>query len=160
MARAIRRRRGQAGLSLIELIVAFSILALLSTMAVPLARYKVRRDKERELRWALREIHSAIDKYKDASDMGKLGEKGKIGSEGYPEKLEVLVEGVKMQGQTDKKIRFLRRIPIDPFTKKAEWGLRSTQDDPDSTSWGGQNVFAVYSKTTEKAADGTPYSEW
>jgi general secretion pathway protein G len=160
MADTMRRRRKQGGLTLVELIVAFSILALLSTMAVPLARYKVRRDKERELRWALREIHSAIDRYKDASDMGKIGEPGKLGNEGYPESLEVLVEGVKMQGETDKKMRFLRKIPRDPFTDKAEWGLRSTQDDPTSTSWGGQNVFAVYSKTTEKAADGTPYSEW
>ena len=155
-----RRRKTQSGLTLIELIVAFTILALLSTMAVPLARYKVRRDKERELRWALREIHTAIDKYKDMSDLKKLGVPEKVGSDGYPESLEMLVEGVKMQGETDKKIRFLRRIPRDPFTGKNEWGLRSSQDDPDSTSWGGQNVFAVYSKTTEKAADGTPYSEW
>lgn len=154
------RRRNQRGMTLVELIVAFTILALLSTMAVPLARYKVRRDKERELRWALREIHSAIDKYKDAYDMNKLGIPKKVGDEGYPETLEILVEGVKMQGETDKKIRFLRRIPRDPFTNSTEWGLRSTQDDPDATSWGGQNVFAVYSKTTEKAADGTPYSEW
>jgi general secretion pathway protein G len=155
-----RRRRTQGGLTLIELIVAFTILALLATMAVPLARYKVRRDKERELRWALREIHTAIDKYKDMADLKKLGIPEKAGSDGYPESLDVLVEGVKMQGETDKKIRFLRRIPRDPFTNKREWGMRSTQDDPDSTSWGGQNVFAVYSKTTEKAADGTPYSEW
>ncbi|HYO81428.1 MAG TPA: type II secretion system protein [Bryobacteraceae bacterium] len=154
------RRRTQSGLTLVELIVAFTILALLSTMAVPLARYKVRRDKERELRWALREIHAAIDKYKDMADMQKLGNQQKVGTDGYPENLEVLVEGVKMQGEVEKKIRFLRRIPRDPFTNKREWGLRSTQDDPSSTSWGGQNVFAVYSKTTEKAADGTPYSEW
>jgi general secretion pathway protein G len=154
------RRRNQRGMTLVELIVAFTILALLSTMAVPLARYKVRRDKERELRYALREIRTAIDKYKDASDMQKLGTPPKQGTEGYPETLEVLVEGVKMQGETDKKIRFLRRIPEDPFTKSTEWGLRSTADDPTSTSWGGQNVFDVYSKTTEKAADGTPYSEW
>ena len=154
------RGKNQRGMSLIELIVAFTILALLSTMAVPLARYKVRREKERELRWALREIRTAIDKYKDASDMQKLGEPAKQGTEGYPETLEVLVEGVKMQGETDKKIRFLRRIPEDPFTKSAEWGLRSTADDPTSTSWGGQNVFDVYSKTTEKSADGTPYAEW
>lgn len=160
MQATLRRRRTQSGLSLVELIVAFSILALLSTMAVPLARYKVRRDKERELRWALREMHTAIDKYKDASDMGKLGAPAKQGSDGYPETLEVLVEGVKMQGETDKKIRFLRKIPRDPFTGKSEWGLRSTQDDPDATSWGGQNVFSVYSRTTEKAANGTPYSEW
>jgi general secretion pathway protein G len=147
-------------MTLVELIVAFTILALLSTMAVPLARYKVRRDKERELRWALREIHTAIDRYKDMSDMGKLGNMKKVGDEGYPESLEVLVEGVKMQGEADKKVRFLRRIPRDPFTNSTEWGLRSTQDDPTSTSWGGQNVFAVYSKTRERAADGTPYSEW
>lgn len=155
-----RRRRTQAGLTLVELIVGFTILALLSTMAVPLARYRVRRDKERELRWALREMRVAIDKYKDASDMKLLGNQEKLGADGYPESLDVLVEGVKMQGQADKKIRFLRRIPKDPFTRKAEWGLRSSQDDPTSTSWGGQNVFDVYSKSTEKAGDGTPYAEW
>ena len=155
-----RRRRTQGGLTLVELIVGFTILALLSTMSVPLARYKVRRDKERELRWALREMRVAIDKYKDASDMKLLGNQEKMGSDGYPESLDILVEGVKMQGQVDKKIRFLRRIPRDPFTNKAEWGLRSSQDDPTSTSWGGQNVFDVYSKTTEKSSDGTPYAEW
>ena len=143
-----------------ELIVAFTIMALLTTMAVPLARYKVRRDKERELRWALREMRSAIDKYKDLSDMGRLGNQQKLGTDGYPETLEILVEGVKMQGETDKKIRFLRRIPQDPFTKTTDWGKRSSQDDPDSTGWGGQNVFDVYSKTTEKAPDGTAYAEW
>jgi general secretion pathway protein G len=144
----------------VELIVAFTIMGVLTTMAVPLARYKVRRDKERELRWALREMRTAIDKYKDASDMKKLGNQEKLGSDGYPESLEILVEGVKMQGETDKKIRFLRRIPRDPFTDSTEWGLRSSQDEPDSTSWGGQNVFDVYTKTTEKAGDGTPYAEW
>ena len=154
------RRKRQHGLTLVELIVAFTILALLSTMAVPLARYRVRRDKERELRYSLRELRGAIDKYKDMSDLGKLGNEKKIGDEGYPESLEILVEGVKMQGETDKKMRFLRRIPRDPFTNKREWGLRSSQDDPTSTSWGGQNVFDVYSKTTEKAGDGTPYAEW
>lgn len=154
------RRRNQKGLTLVELIVAFTILALLATMSVPLARYKVRRDRERELRYALREIRGAIDKYKDMSDLGKLGNQQKVGSEGYPESLEILVEGVKMQGEVEKKIRFLRRIPRDPFTNSTEWGKRSTQDQPASTSWGGQNVFDVYSKTTEKAADGTPYSEW
>ena len=142
-----------------ELIVAFTILALLATMAVPLARYRVRRDKERELRYALREIRSAIDKYKDAADLGQLPP-GKLGSDNYPESLEILVQGVKAQGQVDKKVRFLRRIPRDPFTRSTEWGKRSSQDDPTSTSFGGQNVFDVYSKTTEKAADGTPYSEW
>jgi general secretion pathway protein G len=153
------RRRNQRGLTLVELIVAFTIMALLTGMSVPLARYKVRRDKERELRYALREIHTAIDKYKDAADMNKLGTQ-KLGSDNYPESLEVLVEGVKLQGEVDKKIRFLRRIPKDPFTNSTDWGKRSTQDDPKSNAWGGQNVFQVYSKTTEKAADGTPYSEW
>jgi general secretion pathway protein G len=153
------RRRGQSGLSLVELIVAFTILALLASMAVPLARYRVRREKEKELRYALREIRTAIDKYKDMADLGKLPP-GKVGSDNYPESLDVLVEGVKLQGTTDQKARFLRRIPRDPFTRKTEWGLRSTQDDPTSTSFGGQNVFDVYTKTTEKAADGTPYSEW
>ena len=154
-----RRRRRQSGLTLVELIVAFTIMSVLTSMAVPLARYKVRRDKERELRWALREIHTAIDKYKDDADAGKLGPQ-KMETDGYPESLEVLVEGVKLAGSVDKKIRYLRRIPRDPFTSSTDWGKRSTQDDPKSTAWGGQNVFAVYTKTMEKAPDGTPYSEW
>ena len=153
------KRSRQRGLTLVELIVAFTVLMLLSSMAMPLARYRVRREKERELRIAVREIHTAIDKYKDLADTGKLGQI-KIGTEGYPEDLDVLVEGVKLANDVDKKIKFLRRIPKDPFTKSTDWGKRSTQDDPDSTSWGGQNVFQVYSKTTEKAPDGTPYSEW
>jgi general secretion pathway protein G len=153
------RRKNQRGLTLVELIVAFTIMSLLTTMAVPLARYKVRREKEKELRYALREIHTAIDKYKDMADAGKLGTL-KIGTEGYPETLEMLVEGVKAGGEVDKKIRFLRKIPRDPFTKSTDWGKRSNQDDPTSTSWGGQNVFQVYSKTTERAGDGTPYAEW
>ena len=146
-------------MTLIELIVAFTILATLTAMAVPMARYKVRREKEKELRLALREIRAAIDKYKDMADQGQLGPQ-KIDADNYPEKLETLVEGVKAQGSVDKKMRFLRRLPKDPFTGKAEWGMRSTKDDPKSNSWGGQNVFDVYSKTMEKAADGTPYSEW
>lgn len=159
--RAFHRRRRQRGLSLVELIVAFTILALLTALAVPMARSKVRRERERDLRYALREIHGAIDKYKDACDAGKVGDKNKIGSDCYPENLEVLVQGVKISNDaTGKKMRFLRRVPMDPFTKSRDWGLHSTQDDPKSTSWGGQNVFSVYSKTTEKAADGTPYSEW
>jgi general secretion pathway protein G len=129
-------------------------------MAVPLARYKVRREKEVGLRYALREIHTAIDKFKDASDMNLLGAV-KLDTDGYPESLDQLVEGVTVGNSADgKKIKFLRRIPIDPFTGKREWGLRSTKDDPKSTAWGGQNVFSVYSKTYERAADGTPYSEW
>lgn len=154
-----RRRVSQGGLTLVELIVAFTIMFLLTSMAVPLARSKVRRDKERELRYALREMRTAIDKYKDMADGGHLGPQ-KQGAENYPENLEQLVEGVKMAGQGDKQIRFLRRLPRDPFTNSTDWGKRSTQDDPTSMSWGGQNVFDVYSKTTERAPDGTPYSEW
>jgi general secretion pathway protein G len=153
------KRRNQRGLTLVELIVAFTIMSLLAAMAVPLARSKVRRERERELRYALRDIRTAIDKYKDAADAQLLGTL-KLGTEGYPEKLEVLVEGVKMVGQVDKKLKFLRRIPKDPMTNSYEWGLRSLQDEPASTSWGGQNVFDVYTKSTAKAADGTPYSEW
>jgi general secretion pathway protein G len=154
------RRKNQKGLTLVELIVAFTILMLLTSMSLPLARYKVRRDRERELRYALREVRNAIDKYKDYADTGKLGIQQKQEAFGYPETLDALVEGVKGAGQIETKIKFLRRIPIDPFTGKREWGLRSVQDDPTSTSWGGQNVFDVYSKTTEKAPDGTAYSEW
>jgi general secretion pathway protein G len=153
------RRKNQRGLTLVELIVAFTIMLLLTSMAVPLARSKVRRERERELRYALREIHVAIDKYKDYADQNLIPP-GKLGSENYPESLEVLVEGVKLNGQADKKIRFLRRIPKDPFLNSTDWGMRSTQDDPKSNSWGGQNVFSVYTKTMEKAPDGTPYSEW
>jgi general secretion pathway protein G len=152
-------RKGERGLTLVELIVAFTIMLVLTTMAVPIARSKVRRERERELRNALVEIRRAIDKHKDYSDQGLLGIK-KEGTEGYPEKLEVLVEGVKLGNQVDKKVRFLRRIPKDPFTNSTDWGMRSMQDDPKSNSWGGQHVFDVYSKTLEKAPDGTPYSEW
>ena len=155
------RTRRRRGFSLIELSVSFTILMMLTGMAVPLARYRVRREKERDLRLALREIHAAIDKYKDACDYGQLGaESKKLDSECYPETLEALVEGVKAAGAQDKKIKFLRRIPRDPFTGNREWGMRSVKDDPTSSSWGGSNVFSVYSKTYEKAGDGTAYSEW
>jgi general secretion pathway protein G len=154
-----RGKSGKRGFTLIELIVAFTILMLLSTMAIPLARYKIRREREHQLQEALREIRAAIDKYKDAADLGQLGQQ-KLGSDNYPETLDVLVEGVKMSGQVDKKVKFLRRIPKDPLTNSKDWGKRSTQDDPKSNAWGGQNVFDVYTKSTEKARDGTPYSEW
>jgi len=144
---------------MVELIVSFTIMALLTTMAVPLAAYKVKRDKERELRYALREIRKAIDAYKDASTAGKIDVK--LGTEGYPESLEILVKGVKMSQSPDGKlIKFLRRIPMDPMTGTYDWGKRSMQDDPTAQSWGGQNVFDVYSKSTERARDGTPYAEW
>jgi general secretion pathway protein G len=158
--RPCRRRRRPRGLTLIELIVAFTILMLLTMMALPLARYRVRREKERDLRVALRDMRTAIDKYKDACDHGTLGTP-KLGTECYPETLDVLVEGVKIASDANgKKIKFLRRIPVDPFTRQREWNLRSNQDDPQSQGWGGQNVFDVNSKTTEKAPDGTSYAEW
>lgn len=156
----MRRLSRQRGLTLIELIVAFTILTLLTALAVPLARFRVRREQERELRYSLRELHTAIDKYKDACDKNLLGPP-KQGTDCYPETLDVLVEGVKLASDASgKKIKFLRRIPKDPFTNSKDWGMRSTQDDPKSNGWGGQNVFSVYTKTMEKAADGTPYAEW
>jgi general secretion pathway protein G len=147
-------------MTLIELIVAFTILMVLTSMAVPVARTQVRRIKERQLREAESEIRRAIDKYKDLADGGKLGIQNQD-TYGYPPTLDALVDGVKGSGQAaDTKLKFLRRIPIDPMTGKREWGLRSMQDDPKSTGWGGQNVFDVYTKSDDKAADGTPYSDW
>ncbi len=159
-----RRRRTQSGFSLVELIVAFSILLVLSTMAVPLARYQVRRQRERDLIADLKEMKRAIDKYKDLCDAGKIPA-GDPDTYCYPTKLDVLVDGVKMNntlsgnGQSSK-VKFLRKIPKDPFTGDTDWGLRSMQDDPTSNSWGGQNVFNVYTKTMDRASDGKPYSEW
>jgi general secretion pathway protein G len=154
------RRDARRGMTLVELIVAFTILLVLTSMAVPVARTNVRRMKERQLREAEREIRTAIDKYKDMADSGKLGIQ-KQDSYGYPESLTALVEGVKGSGQAaDTKLKFLRRIPLDPMTNTREWGLRSMQDDPKSIAWGGQNVFNVYTKSDDKAADGTPYAEW
>ena len=149
----------EKGLTLVELIVAFTILLLLSAMAVPLARYKVRVEKERQLNDALRQIRNAIDKYKDDADAGKMGPT-KIDSDNYPETLEQMVEGVKAAGAVDKKLHYLRRIPKDPMTNSTDWGKRSTRDDPKSQSWGGQNVFDVFTKSTDKSRDGTPYAEW
>jgi len=151
--------RGERGMTLVELIVAVTIMALLTTMSVPLVRYRVQRDRERDLRRALDTIDKAIDDYKDAALAGKI--EVKLGTDGYPESLEQLVEGVKLlQSAEGKKIKFLRKIPLDPMTNGYDWGKRSTQDDPKSTSWGGQNIFGVYTKSTDRARDGTPYSEW
>jgi general secretion pathway protein G len=157
-------RSGQAGLTLVELIVAFTILLVLSTMAVPLARYQVRRQKERELSADLHEMRNAIDRYKDYCDQGKIQSTG-VDAYCYPATLESLVDGVKLQntlssGSQTGKMRFLRRVPKDPMTGDTDWGKRAMQDEPDSTAWGGQNVFDVYSKTVDKASDGTAYSEW
>lgn len=153
------RRKRQSGLTLVELIVAFTILMVLSAMAVPLARYQVQREKERDLERALTQMRDAIDKFKDDMDAGKIGP-AKLDTDNYPESLEQLVEGVKATGAVDKKIKYLRRIPKDPMTNSKDWGLRSTRDDPKAQAWGGQNVFEVYTKSMDKARDGTPYSEW
>src|SRR3954454_16108534 len=138
-------RDSRRGMTLVELIVAFTILLVLTSMAVPLARSNVRRNQERDLRLALREMRVAIDKYKDYADSGKLGPPDGVDTFNYPKTLESLVEGVKGAGQgADTKIKFLRRIPLDPMTRSRDWGLRSMQDDPKSQGWGGQNIFYVY----------------
>jgi general secretion pathway protein G len=159
-----RRRRTQAGLTLVELIVAFSILLILTNMAVPMARYQVRRQREKALRADLEDMRHAIDRYKDMCDQGKI-QSANQDAYCYPPTLESLAEGVQMTNtlagnNQSTKMRFLRRIPKDPMTGDADWGKRSMQDDPTSDSWGGQNVFDVYSKSMDKASDGTPYSEW
>ena len=155
--RVAAKREGhcQRGLTLIELIAAITILAILTGAAIPVAKIRIKRERETELRHDLWEMRDAIDRYKDAADRGAF--QIKLGSEGYPPDLDTLVKGVDVQGKT---IRFLRRVPIDPMTGKAAWGMRSLQDDPDSTSWGEQNVFDVYTKSTGAALDGTKYSEW
>ena len=150
----------QAGMSLLELIVACSILMILSSMALPIAKFTVIRQREKELREDLRDMRRAIDKYKDLADQQKI--RVELGSEGYPPDLDTLVKGVSVggSGAAGKNMRFLRRVPKDPMTGRTEWGMRSVQDDPDSTSWGGKNVFDVYSKSTGTALDGTKYSDW
>ena len=146
---------GERGLTLVELIVTVAILTILASAAVPLARFQVKRDKERELRYDLWMMRDAIDKYKDAADKGAF--QTKLDSQNYPPDLETLVNGVEVQ---TKKLKFLRKIPKDPMTGNTDWGLRSMQDDPDSDSWGGQSVFDVYSKSQGTALDGTKYSTW
>jgi len=151
-----RRVHFQSGMTLVELIIATMIMALLATAALPVVVVRVRREKELELRRAVWEMRDAIDRYKDAADKGNFDTE--IGSQGYPPDLETLLKGVNVGGF--QKVRFLRRIPIDPMTHKAEWGLHSMTDNPDSDSWGGQNVFDVYSKSEGTALDGTKYREW
>jgi general secretion pathway protein G len=185
------RRNIQAGMTLLELIIACGILLVLSSAALPLARVTVKRQRETELRRDLREMRDAIDRYKDAADKNLI--RTEVGSEGYPPDLETLTTGVTVsvggtsqvgisaanlaalsgtaQGaatsspsssssQTPAKVRFLRKVPVDPMTGKADWGLRAVQDDPDSHSWRGHNVFDVYSLSTDTAMDGTNYADW
>lgn len=149
------RRLGERGLTLVELIVTVAILSILASAAVPLARFQAKREKERILRYDLWQMRKAIDAYKDAADRHAFITK--LDSYNYPPDLQTLVDGVDVQG---KKLKFLRRIPIDPMTGNDDWGLRSMQDDPDADSWGGQNVFDVYTKSDGTGLDGTKYSTW
>ena len=145
----------QHGFTLLELIIATMILLILTSMAVPLARVTIKREKERELRRDLWEMRDAIDRYKDAAERNAF--QTKVGTQNYPPDLETLVKGEEVQG---KKIRFLRKIPVDPMTNSSEWGMRSMQDDPDSDSWGGQSIFDVYTKSQGTGLDGSKYKDW
>ncbi|HXR98686.1 MAG TPA: hypothetical protein VN709_12665 [Terriglobales bacterium] len=149
------RARTTAGMTLVELIVATSILLLLTSLALPLARVTIQRQREHQLRLALDEIRTAIDRYKDAADRGLIQIQND--SQGYPPDLDTLVNGVPMGTE---KIRFLRAIPKDPMTNSYDWGLQSVQDDPDSSDWGGQDVFNVHTTSQGTALDGTQYSKW
>jgi general secretion pathway protein G len=145
-------------MTLLELMVACAILIILATVAMPIERVTVRRRKEAELRYDLRQMRDAIDRYKDDADKNLF--QVQAGTEGYPPDLETLVDGVQLSGTTNRKIHFLREIPIDPMTGNKDWNLRSVQDDMDSTSWGGQDVFDVHTQSTDTALNGTKYSDW
>ena len=151
-------RRGQAGYTLAELVMVAAVMVILAGAALPAVKYTSRRTKEMELRHHLRSMRDAIDSYKRYSDMGLLPVD--LGTEGYPAELELLVEGVEVAGQVDRKLKLLRRVPVDPMTGEAEWGLRSYQDEPDADSWGGENVFDVYSLSGGVGLNGVPYREW
>ena len=151
-----RARTGEQGVTLLEMIIVITILLVLMGAAVPVVLISVKRQKETELRLDLWEMLSAIDRYKDAADKNAF--QIKLGTEGYPPDLDTLVNGVEVAG--GKKLRFLRRIPVDPMTGNKEWGLRSMQDDPQSDSWGGQNVFDVYSKSDGTGLNGIKYKDW
>jgi general secretion pathway protein G len=153
--RQVLGTKPERGFTLLELIIATTILLILSTMAVPMARLTIKRERERRLRADLWEMRDAIDRYKMDADRNAF--QTKVDSQGYPPDLETLVKGVDVQG---KKVRYLRKIPIDPMTGTTEWGMRSMQDDPDSDSFGGQSVFDVYTKSRDEALDGTKYKDW
>lgn len=157
MIRRLNTRRAQRGFTLAELVMVAALIAVLSTMALPVAKFTVKRRKEAELRLSLRLMRNAIDEHKRLSDQGLIPLQ--LGGEGYPEDLEVLVEGVDLVGQETKR-RFLRRIPFDPMTGEQEWGKRSYQDDPDSDSWGSENLYDVYSLSDGTAIEGTKYKDW
>ena len=157
-----QRATSHDGYTFIELLVVSTMLLVLASAIMPLTRVTMQRMREAELRRSLREMRIAIDKFKDDADMGLIGATDlKAGAENYPPDLETLVNGVSANNdQTGRKLKFLRRIPTDPMTKSTEWGLRSYQDEPDSTRWGGQDVFDVYSKSDAKALDGSKYKDW
>ena len=153
-----RRIDTSVGFTLLELVAVITIMLLLTSLALPLARIQVQRTREVELRRALRDMRQAIDRYKDFADRGMIPSKAE--SFGYPPDLETLVKGVPLKGSATARYKFLRKIPIDPTTASAEWGMRSMQDDPGSRSWNGANVFDVYSKSESTALDGTRYADW
>ncbi len=155
---SLNLRRTQAGFTLAELVTVAAVMAVLALVSLPVAKFTLKRSREADLRLALRQMRNAIDEYKRYSDAGLLPVD--LGTEGYPKKLEVLVEGVDMVGQVDKKLKFLRRIPVDPMTGTDEWGLRSFQDNFDSTSWGGEDVYDVYSLSRGVGLNGVPYRKW
>jgi len=156
-----RPPRGSLGFSFIELVIATAVMMVLASAALPVARISIKRQKETELRRDLREVRSAIDLYKDAVTSGQIGGVSVTGTEGYPPDLDTLVNGVtRANSAAGSKIKFLRRIPIDPMTGKPDWGLRSTADRPDAKTWGGTNVFDVYSKSDGIALDGSKYKDW
>ena len=149
------------GITYLELVATTAIVMILASAILPMGRVAVRRQREIELRRELRVMREAINRYKLAVDQGQIGGTDvKLGSEGYPPEIETLVKGVNRVGALDRKLKFLRRIPVDPMTSAAEWGLRCYQDEPDSTSWCGENVWDVYSKSTAKGLDGTNYNTW
>jgi general secretion pathway protein G len=156
------QRRSAAGYTFVEMLVVATILMILAAGIMPLAKVTAQRSREAELRRALREMRTAIDKFKDAADTGQIGSLDiKVGSENYPPDLQTLVDGVNAANDaTGRKLKFLRRIPTDPMTRATEWGMRSYQDKPDSTRWGGQNVFDVYTTYEGKALDGSKYKDW
>jgi general secretion pathway protein G len=162
--RLIRRSKtwSERGYTFVELLVVSTMVLILASAAMPLARVTATRQREAELRRALREMRTAIDKFKDAADAQLIGSLDiKVGSEGYPADLDMLVDGVAVQNDaTGRKLKFLRRIPIDPMTRSTDWGMRSYQDDPDSTRWGGQNVFDVHTTFEGTGLDGTKYRDW
>ena len=162
MQRLTIRNSSQRGFTFVELLVVSTRLIILASAIMPMARVTIQRQREAELRRALRDMRTAIDKFKDAADNGLIGAMDlKTGAEGYPADLDILVEGVSVvNDQSGRKLKFLRRIPIDPMTHSTDWGKRSYQDRPDATSWGGQNVFDIYTKATGTGLDGTKYRDW